>query len=100
MSDELKQAALEYHATPRPGKISVEITKPTVTSRDLSLAYSPGVAEPVRSLLLIEIDFRFIWLSKRISAITAKIALLVCGIFSTCFSRCSRRLPLQSTISS
>jgi len=50
MSDELKQAALEYHATPRPGKISVEITKPTVTSRDLSLAYSPGVAEPVREI--------------------------------------------------
>jgi len=50
MSDELKQAALEYHATPQPGKISVEITKPTVTSRDLSLAYSPGVAEPVREI--------------------------------------------------
>lgn len=50
MSDELKQAALEYHATPRPGKLSVEITKSTVTSRDLSLAYSPGVAEPVREI--------------------------------------------------
>ena len=46
MSEELKKAALEYHAKPRPGKLSVEITKPTVTSRDLSLAYSPGVAEP------------------------------------------------------
>lgn len=50
MSDELKQAALEYHASPRPGKLSVEITKPTVTARDLSLAYSPGVAEPVREI--------------------------------------------------
>lgn len=50
MSDELKKAALEYHATPRPGKLSVEITKPTVTARDLSLAYSPGVAEPVREI--------------------------------------------------
>jgi len=50
MSDDLKQAALDYHANPRPGKISVEITKPTATARDLSLAYSPGVAEPVREI--------------------------------------------------
>lgn len=50
MSEDLKQAALDYHANPRPGKISVEITKPTQTSRDLSLAYSPGVAEPVREI--------------------------------------------------
>lgn len=46
----LKQAALEYHAFPRPGKLSVELTKPTATPRDLSLAYSPGVAEPVREI--------------------------------------------------
>ncbi|KZY66442.1 malic enzyme-like NAD(P)-binding protein, partial [Oleiphilus sp. HI0066] len=50
MADDLKQAALDYHAQPRAGKISVEITKPTLTSRDLSLAYSPGVAEPVRAI--------------------------------------------------
>lgn len=49
MSD-LKTAALEYHALPRPGKISVELTKPTETARDLALAYSPGVAEPVREI--------------------------------------------------
>ena len=48
MSQDLKEAALEYHAKPRPGKLSVEITKPTKTSRELSLAYSPGVAEPAR----------------------------------------------------
>ncbi|KAA0949057.1 MULTISPECIES: malic enzyme-like NAD(P)-binding protein [unclassified Pseudomonas] len=49
MSD-LKTAALEYHAFPRPGKLSVELTKATATARDLSLAYSPGVAEPVREI--------------------------------------------------
>ena len=49
MSD-LKTAALEYHEKPRPGKLSVELTKPTATARDLSLAYSPGVAEPVREI--------------------------------------------------
>jgi malate dehydrogenase (oxaloacetate-decarboxylating)(NADP+) len=45
-----KEDALKYHAEPRPGKIATEITKPTVTQRDLSLAYTPGVAEPVREI--------------------------------------------------
>jgi malate dehydrogenase (oxaloacetate-decarboxylating)(NADP+) len=50
MSQDLKEAALEYHAKPRPGKLSVELTKAAKTSRDLSLAYSPGVAAPVREI--------------------------------------------------
>ena len=45
-----KTAALHYHEHPRPGKLSVELTKPTTTARDLALAYSPGVAEPVREI--------------------------------------------------
>ncbi|WNC68279.1 malic enzyme-like NAD(P)-binding protein [Thalassotalea nanhaiensis] len=49
MSD-LKQRALDYHAQPKPGKIAIEITKPAETSGDLSLAYSPGVAEPCREI--------------------------------------------------
>ena len=47
MSDAFKQAALDYHAKPRPGKLAVAITKPFTTPAELSLAYSPGVAEPV-----------------------------------------------------
>ncbi|MHA7881192.1 MAG: malic enzyme-like NAD(P)-binding protein [Saccharospirillum sp.] len=50
MSDDLKRDALDYHALPRPGKLSIEITTPAETSRHLSLAYSPGVAEPVRAI--------------------------------------------------
>jgi malate dehydrogenase (oxaloacetate-decarboxylating)(NADP+) len=47
MSNELsKQQALEYHAKGRPGKIEVVPTKESKTQRDLSLAYSPGVAVP------------------------------------------------------
>jgi malate dehydrogenase (oxaloacetate-decarboxylating)(NADP+) len=46
MARDLKRDALAYHAEPIPGKISVEITKPAETLWDLSLAYSPGVAEP------------------------------------------------------
>ncbi|HEY8922764.1 MAG TPA: NADP-dependent malic enzyme [Polyangia bacterium] len=41
-----KQDALDYHRNGRPGKLEVVPTKPLVTQRDLSLAYSPGVAEP------------------------------------------------------
>jgi len=40
------QEALDYHQFPQSGKISVEITKPVTTQRDLSLAYTPGVAIP------------------------------------------------------
>ncbi|WP_078121750.1 malic enzyme-like NAD(P)-binding protein [Thiosocius teredinicola] len=47
---EINQAALDYHANPRPGKISVEVSKSTRTQRDLALAYTPGVAEPVRRI--------------------------------------------------
>eukprot|EP01036_Dinobryon_divergens_P047355 gene47355-63467_t len=42
----MKEEALRYHEQGRPGKIEVVPTKPTLTQRDLSLAYSPGVAEP------------------------------------------------------
>ena len=42
--EDFKQAALDYHRFPRPGKIKVSPTKAMLTQRDLSLAYSPGVA--------------------------------------------------------
>lgn len=50
MSESFKKAALDYHACPRPGKLEVSLTTPAETQRDLSLAYSPGVAEPVRAI--------------------------------------------------
>lgn len=49
MSD-FRQKALDYHALPVPGKISVSLTKPAESVTDLALAYSPGVAEPVREI--------------------------------------------------
>jgi len=48
--DDLKQRALDYHQFPKPGKLSVESSKPCATQQDLSLAYTPGVAEPVREI--------------------------------------------------
>ena len=52
MSDDAKRSftdeeALAFHSQPTPGKIGVRATKPMATQRDLSLAYSPGVAVPV-----------------------------------------------------
>jgi malate dehydrogenase (oxaloacetate-decarboxylating)(NADP+) len=54
MSDEKRtftdEEALAFHRLPRPGKISITPTKPMATQRDLSLAYSPGVAVPVQAI--------------------------------------------------
>ncbi len=50
MSESLRQAALAYHAEPRPGKLAIVATKPTATQQDLALAYTPGVAAPVREI--------------------------------------------------
>ncbi len=45
-----REQALAYHSEGRPGKLKITPTKPTETQRDLSLAYSPGVAEPCREI--------------------------------------------------
>ena len=55
MSDEKQSGfnareALFYHETIRPGKIEIVASKPMATQRDLSLAYSPGVAVPVEAI--------------------------------------------------
>lgn len=50
MSDDFREQALHYHAYPTPGKIEIALTKPANTAEDLALAYSPGVAEPVREI--------------------------------------------------
>lgn len=46
----LRERALHYHEFPSPGKLGVHVTKPTNSQDDLSLAYTPGVAEPVLSI--------------------------------------------------
>lgn len=48
--DLLKERALHYHEFPKPGKLSVHVSKSTQTQGDLSLAYTPGVAEPVLAI--------------------------------------------------
>lgn len=50
MPDDIRQAALVYHSQPIPGKTCIALTKPMATQADLSLAYTPGVAEPVKEI--------------------------------------------------
>eukprot|EP00747_Dinoflagellata_sp_TGD_P103058 gnl/TRDRNA2_/TRDRNA2_168842_c0_seq3.p2 gnl/TRDRNA2_/TRDRNA2_168842_c0~~gnl/TRDRNA2_/TRDRNA2_168842_c0_seq3.p2 ORF type:complete len:155 (-),score=21.52 gnl/TRDRNA2_/TRDRNA2_168842_c0_seq3:13-477(-) len=80
MSEDFKKAALDYHAKPRPGKISVEVTKSAKTSRDLSLAYSPGVAEPVREIAREpELAYRFTAKGNLVAVISDGTAILGLG---------------------
>ena len=51
MDDDFRKAALDYHRYPRPGKLTIEATKPMTTQRDLALAYSPGVAAACEAIV-------------------------------------------------
>lgn len=51
MSDVFRKAVLDYHSQPIPGKMQTALSKPTETQYDLSLAYTPGVAEPVKEIV-------------------------------------------------
>jgi malate dehydrogenase (oxaloacetate-decarboxylating)(NADP+) len=51
MDEDFRQAALDYHRLPRPGKLAVEPTKRMATQRDLALAYSPGVAAACEAIV-------------------------------------------------
>ncbi len=51
MIDDVRQAALDYHRYPEPGKLGIQTTKRMETQRDLALAYSPGVAAPCEAIV-------------------------------------------------
>ena len=50
MLKNFRQDALDYHEFPAPGKLATQVTKPCTSQAELSLAYTPGVAEPVRAI--------------------------------------------------
>ena len=80
MSKDLKQAALDYHALPKPGKISIELTTSAETQEDLSLAYSPGVAEPVREIARDpELAYKYTAKGNMVAVITTGSAILGLG---------------------
>jgi malate dehydrogenase (oxaloacetate-decarboxylating)(NADP+) len=75
-----KQAALDYHAKPRPGKLGIAVTKPFTTQDELSLAYSPGVAVPVEAITKNPEDaYRYTSKGNLIAVITDGSAILGLG---------------------
>jgi len=77
---EINRAALEYHAQPVPGKIAIQVTKPTATQQDLALAYTPGVAEPVRRIAEDPADaYRYTAKGNLVAVITDGTAVLGLG---------------------
>lgn len=80
MTIDFKKAALDYHEFPIPGKISIELTKPADTAAHLALAYSPGVAEPVREIAKNpENVYRFTGKGNLVAVITNGTAILGLG---------------------
>src|SRR5690625_2941518 len=74
------QLALDYHAHPKPGKVSIAITKPFTTRAELSLAYTPGVAAPVRAIAKNPDDsFRYTAKGNLVGVITNGSAVLGLG---------------------
>ena len=77
---ELKQAALEYHEFPTPGKLSVNATKQMVNQRDLALAYSPGVAYACEAIAEDPAAaFRYTARGNRVAVVTNGTAVLGLG---------------------
>ncbi|MDQ9169954.1 NADP-dependent malic enzyme [Oxalobacteraceae bacterium R-40] len=80
LRQQLRQAALEYHEFPQPGKISVTPTKQLVNQRDLSLAYTPGVAAACEEIAADPSKaFRFTGRSNLVAVITNGTAVLGLG---------------------
>ena len=78
--DALNEAALEYHEFPTPGKLSIRVTKPMATAHDLSLAYSPGVAEAcLRIADQADDAFRYTGTGNRVAVISNGTAVLGLG---------------------
>ncbi|MBI4539778.1 MAG: NADP-dependent malic enzyme [Gemmatimonadetes bacterium] len=76
----VRQAALEYHAEGRPGKIAIVPSKPVATEHDLSLAYTPGVAEPCREIARCPDEaFRYTARSNLVAVVTNGTAVLGLG---------------------
>lgn len=80
MSKDFKQRALDYHEKAPAGKLAIHITKPTASQDDLSLAYSPGVAEPVRAIVREPDDaYRYTGKGNLVAVITDGTAVLGLG---------------------
>ncbi|NYT86841.1 NADP-dependent malic enzyme, partial [Pusillimonas harenae] len=80
MSTADRQAALDYHEFPRPGKVSVTASKPLATQGDLGLAYTPGVAAACEEIVIDPMNaFRFTGRGNLVGVITNGTAVLGLG---------------------
>ncbi len=80
MTNDLRKAALDYHLNPSPGKVAIVSTKPTLTQYDLSLCYTPGVAEPVKAIAADPLDaYRYTSKGNLVAVITNGTAVLGLG---------------------
>jgi len=80
MFEDLKKEALDYHEFPTPGKLATHVTKPCTTQQELSLAYTPGVAEPVRVIAADPDDaYRFTNKGNLVAVVTDGSAVLGLG---------------------
>jgi len=76
----LAEETRDYHATGRPGKIAIAITKPCATQHDLALAYTPGVAVPVRDIANDPLEaFRYTARGNLVAVVTNGTAVLGLG---------------------
>ena len=83
-----REEALAYHLGARPGKIQVVPTKPTVTQEHLSMAYTPGVAEPCREIATNpEEVFRYTAKGNLVAVVTNGSAVLGLGSIGPNFSK-------------
>lgn len=80
MESDLKKNALDYHASWPAGKVGISITKPCETQSDLALAYTPGVAEPVREIAKdAELAYKYTLKGNLVAVITDGTAVLGLG---------------------
>ncbi len=80
MTEKAREAALAYHAANPPGKIAIQATKPCETQGDLALAYTPGVAEPVRAIEVNPADaYRYTAKGNLVAVVTDGTAVLGLG---------------------
>ncbi len=83
-----REQALAYHSKGRPGKLKITPTKPTMTQEDLSLAYTPGVAEPCREIARDPDEvFRYTARGNLVAVITNGTAVLGLGNIGTLASK-------------
>ncbi|TFY97930.1 NADP-dependent malic enzyme [Ramlibacter rhizophilus] len=76
----LRQAALEYHEFPTPGKVSIQATKQLINQHDLALAYSPGVAAPCEEIVKDPVNaFRYTSRGNLVAVVTNGTAVLGLG---------------------